>query len=221
HMATDFRGQIGRVLMKLLQLDRQQGEPLTDIVVQLPGNPRTFLLLCLNQPAAYACESRFRQFALRDIDKCDHCPNYFLSSSLWIRPIFRRETCSVRPPQYLVVRVDSFPSSCYLVNSTLLHRKQRPIRTSVMHQIMRILAEHFVESLISQSAEACWVAKRTAVFEINSINGFGGRVEKKTEFILAFAQCLFRLLQFCQVDRCPHGSARHARLIQQGNCVLH
>jgi hypothetical protein len=63
-----------------------------------------------------------------------------------------------------------------------------------MDQIMRILAEHFVNALISQSAQAGRVAERASVFEINSVNGFGGRIEKKSEFVLALAQRLFHLL---------------------------
>jgi hypothetical protein len=41
-----------------------------------------------------------------------------------------------------------------------------------MHQIMHILAEHFVNALISQSAETGEVAERASVFEVNPINGF-------------------------------------------------
>jgi hypothetical protein len=56
-----------------------------------------------------------------------------------------------------------------------------------MHQIMRILAEDLVNVLVSQSAEAGRVAERASVLEINSINGFGSGVEKKSKFILTLA----------------------------------
>jgi hypothetical protein len=41
---------------------------------------------------------------------------------------------------------------------------------------------------IPQSAKAGWVAKRAAAFEINSIDGFSGRVENQTKFVLALTQ---------------------------------
>jgi len=87
--------------------------------------------------------------------------------------------------------MDSFPSLGYPVNSTLLYGEQCPVRTSVMDQIMHILAEHFVDVLVSKSAEAGRVAERASVFEINPINGFGSGVEKKLEFLLALAHRLF------------------------------
>ena len=68
-----------------------------------------------------------------------------------------------------------------------------------MNHIVHIFAEHLVNALVSQSAEAGRVAERAPVFEINSVNGFGSRVEKKSKFILALAQCLFRLLAFGDV----------------------
>ena len=55
--------------------------------------------------------------------------------------------------------MDSFPSLGYPVNSTLLYGEQCPVRTSVMDQIMHILAEHFVDVLVSKSAEAGRVAR--------------------------------------------------------------
>jgi hypothetical protein len=140
--------------------------------MKLSGDPASFLLLRLNQPAAHARERRFRQFALRDVDESDHGPNNLFSSQLRIGPIFGRETCSISPPLHLLFPVVSLPGSYYPVNSTFLHREQRSIRTSVMHQIMHILAEHFVNALISQSAETGEVAERASVFEVNPINGF-------------------------------------------------
>ena len=74
HTAADF-GQNERVFVELLQLDSQQGETLTDVVVKLSANPGTFLLLCLNQLAADVCKRGFSQFALGDVDKSDHCPD--------------------------------------------------------------------------------------------------------------------------------------------------
>src|SRR5438552_2510494 len=69
----------------------------------------------------------------------------------------------------------------------------------VMDQIVHILAEQFVRAFISQSAQAGRVAERAAVFEINPINGFGGRVEKKPESVLTFSQRLFRAFSLCDV----------------------
>jgi hypothetical protein len=57
-----------------------------------------------------------------------------------------------------------------------------------MHQIMHILTQHFVNAFIPQGAEAGRVAERASVFEINPINGFGGRIEKQSEFVLALAE---------------------------------
>jgi len=53
---------------------------------------------------------------------------------------------------------------------------------------MRILAKHLANVLVSQSAEAGRIAKRASVFEINPIDGFGGRIEKQSEFVLALAE---------------------------------
>src|SRR3954447_5264718 len=69
----------------------------------------------------------------------------------------------------------------------------------VMDQIVHILAEQFVHAFISQSAQASRVAERAAVFEINPINGFGGRVENKPEPVLTFSQRLFRVFSLCDV----------------------
>jgi hypothetical protein len=99
--------------------------------MKLSGDPATFLLLCLNQPAAHAPERRFRQFALRDVDESNHGPNNLFSSQLRIGPIFGGETCSISPPKHLLFRVVSLPGLYYPVNSTFLHREQRSIRTSV------------------------------------------------------------------------------------------
>jgi hypothetical protein len=60
-----------------------------------------------------------------------------------------------------------------------------------MQQIMHILAEHLINALVSQSAETRRVAERASVFEINSVNGFGDGVEKKSQFLLALAEFLF------------------------------
>ena len=88
--------------------------------------------------------------------------------------------------------MDSFSGLCYSVNGTLLYGEQRSIRMTVMQQIMHILAEHLINAIVSQNAEARRIAERASVFEINSVNGFCGRVEKKSEFVLALAQRLFR-----------------------------
>src|SRR6266481_964901 len=56
----------------LFQLDRQQCDTLADVVVKLSGDPGSFLLLCLNQPAAHAGEGRFRQLALGDVHHGTH-----------------------------------------------------------------------------------------------------------------------------------------------------
>jgi len=86
--------------------------------------------------------------------------------------------------------MDSFPSSCYPVNATLLYREKRSIRTTVMQQIMRILAEHLINALVSQRAETRRVAERASVSEINSVNGFLGGFKNKSESVLALAYCL-------------------------------
>ena len=99
--------------------------------------------------------------------------------------MFSGEACSVCSPKHLVLRVDSFPGLCYPVNATLLHGKQCSIRTTVMQQLMHILAEHLLNVLVSQSAEARRVAERASVFEINSVNSFGGGVKKQSEFLFA------------------------------------
>src|SRR5882672_1961383 len=68
-----------------------------------------------------------------------------------------------------------------------------------MDQIVHILAEQFLHAFISQSAQAGRVAERAAVFEINPINGFGGRVEKKPESVLTVSQRLFPPFSLCDV----------------------
>src|SRR5580704_18878986 len=98
HTVTNFNRQIGRVLLDLFQLDGQQCETLTDVVVQLSCDTGTFLLLCLNQPAAQACKGPLRQFSLGDVDKGDHSPNNLLPSALRIRPEFSGEARTIRPP---------------------------------------------------------------------------------------------------------------------------
>ena len=87
--------------------------------------------------------------------------------------------------------MDTFSGLCYPVNATLLYREKRSIRTTVMQQIMRILAEHLINALVSQSAETRRVAERASVFEINSVNGFLGGVKNKSESVFALAYCLF------------------------------
>jgi len=50
-----------------LKLDGQQAQTLIDVIVQVPCNPGTLLLLRLNQPPAYAGKRLFRQFAFADV----------------------------------------------------------------------------------------------------------------------------------------------------------
>src|SRR5579864_9202884 len=76
-----------------------------------------------------------------------------------------------------------------------------------MDQIMHVLAEHFVNLPVSQKAQAGWVAKGASVVEVNSVNSFGGGVEKKSEPILAFAQRLFRALSLSDVGH--HANHSH------------
>src|ERR1700726_5329555 len=97
-MATNLRGQIERILWELPQFDCQQGETLTDVIVKLSGDSSAFLLLCLNQPATQVCEGHFRPFALRDVQKGDHCANNLLPLPLGIGPVFSRKTCSLGVP---------------------------------------------------------------------------------------------------------------------------
>jgi hypothetical protein len=84
-----------------------------------------------------------------------------------------------------------------------------------MHQIMHILPEQLLDALISQGAEASRVAEPASVFEIDSVDRFGSRIEKQSQFVLALAQSLFCLPQFRKVDRRPHRSPWSAFLIQQ------
>jgi hypothetical protein len=115
--------------VELLQLDSQQGETLTAVVVKLSANSDTFLFLCFDQLATDVCERGFGDFPLGDVYKSDHCPDDLLCSPLQIRSVFNWETCSVRPPQRLVLRVDSFLSSCCSVNSALLYGERCPVRS--------------------------------------------------------------------------------------------
>ena len=46
------------------------------------------------------------------------------------------------------------------------------------------------------------VAERAAMFEINPINSFGSRVEKKSKFVLTLTQRLFRPLAPGDVLNC-------------------
>src|SRR6267378_1881062 len=198
HTAADT-GQDERIVVKLLYLDSQKRETLTNVVVKFSANPATFLLLCLNQPAAHTCERSFGQFARGDVDKRDHSPNNLVPSLLGIRPIFNGKACSVRPPHQFVFGMNSFATLGCPVNSALLYGEQGPVRSSVMDEIVHILAEHFVDALVSQSTEARRVAERASVFEINSINTFGSGIENKPEFVLALAHCLFRPLAISNV----------------------
>jgi hypothetical protein len=86
-----------------------------------------------------------------------------------------------------------------------------------MDQIMHILAEHFVNVLVSQSAEAGRVAERASVFEINSINGFGGRVEEQSKFVLALAQCLFRPFALGDVRHHSYHPQQLSLLVEEGS----
>ena len=51
----------------VVQLDGQQCETLANVIVKLSGDPRSLLILRINQPAAHVCERRFHLFALRDV----------------------------------------------------------------------------------------------------------------------------------------------------------
>ena len=87
YTAADFR-QIGSVLMKLLQLDGQQCEPLANIVVKLSGDSVALLFLGFNQPAAHVCERRLRPFALRDIRTMPTIRSILPCSLKCARPVF-------------------------------------------------------------------------------------------------------------------------------------
>jgi hypothetical protein len=77
---------------------------------------------------------------------------------------------------------------------------------------MRIFAEDLVNLFISQTAEAGRVAERASVFEINPIDGFCGRVEKKSKSVLTFAERLFHLLAagnvLCKDENPSHSAVR-------------
>src|SRR5208282_3583012 len=53
-----------------------------------------------------------------------------------------------------------------------------------------------------------------AAFEVNSINGFGGRVEKQSEFLLALVQCFLCPLAFGNIDTDPVVTNKRALLIK-------
>src|ERR1700752_3569805 len=65
---------------------------------------------------------------------------------------------------------------------------------------MHMLAEHLVNVLVSQRAQAGRVAERASVLEIDPINGLGGGVENKSEFVFTFTPCLFSLLSLGYID---------------------
>src|SRR3984957_16138739 len=189
-------------LPELREFDGQKCETLPDVVVKFPGDPATFLLLCLNQLATYAGERRIRQFARRDIEKRNDSTHNLLPFPLGIAPVFSRETGAIRSPQYLVVHVVSFPGARCPQNSALFRGERCPISTSLMDQMMHVLAQEFVSVLIPQKAKTGWIAERATALEINSINGIGGRVKNQSKFILTFALCLFRLLARGNVLNC-------------------
>src|SRR6202012_5758910 len=63
-----LRRETWQILLELRDADLQECHPLTQIVMQLPRNTSTFLLLCLNQSAAYTGENFFRAFPLGNIE---------------------------------------------------------------------------------------------------------------------------------------------------------
>src|SRR6266850_2543204 len=85
-----------------------------------------------------------------------------------------------------------------------------------MNQFMHILADEFVNAFIGQSAKTCGVAESAAAFEVNSINRFGSRVEKYTEFILTLAQCIFRLLMVGDVRHHAYHIQHPAIVVEEG-----
>jgi hypothetical protein len=52
------------VVRKLIHLDHQQREPLTQVVVKFSGDPSAFLVLSLNQPSIYAGKRFFGLLAI-------------------------------------------------------------------------------------------------------------------------------------------------------------
>src|SRR5215469_5165108 len=127
---------------------------LAQAVVQFGGNTLALALLRLDQLTAHARHCGFGPFALCDVEKGNHGPNNLVTLSLRIRPIFNRKTCPICPPHYLVPDVNSFPGLCHTVNSTLFYGERSTVCTSVMDQIMHLLAEQFVAVLVPQSAQA-------------------------------------------------------------------
>jgi hypothetical protein len=182
---------MGKALLELCQLNRQQRETLADVIMELSGDSAAFLLLRLDQLAAQARESRFRQLALRNVYECDHRTYNLLPSPLRMAPVFSRETRPIRPPKQLVVCMDSFSCARRLENSRLLDRQQFPVSRSLMNQRMHIPTEELVKMFILQRAEAGRVAKRAAALKINPINGLSGRIENQPEFVLALTQLCF------------------------------
>src|SRR5947208_57850 len=89
-----------------------------------------------------------------------------------------------------------------------------------MNQIMHILAEEFVNAFIPQGAKAGWVAECAAAFDVNSIDGFGGRVEKQTEFILTLAQRHFNPLALRDVPHHTYHTQHPALLVEEGSCAF-
>src|SRR6516164_5317762 len=53
-----------KVVRKLIHLDHQQREPLTQVVVKFSGDPSAFLVLGLNQPSIYAGKRFFGMLAI-------------------------------------------------------------------------------------------------------------------------------------------------------------
>src|SRR5258708_12450772 len=118
------------------------------------------------------------------MQKGDHRGNNILPLALGIGPVFSRETFSFGVPQDFFVDVDALSGLQRPHNSTCFCREHRAIATKVMNQLVHILAEEIVGTLISQSAKTGSVAECTPPFQSNSINTFSGALEKNPKLIL-------------------------------------
>src|SRR5580693_2189441 len=57
-----------RVSLQAFQIHQNQRDSLSDVVMKLSGDPRSFLFLSLDQFAAHVGERLFRQFVVSDVD---------------------------------------------------------------------------------------------------------------------------------------------------------
>ena len=138
----------------------------------------------------------FLLLALADIHKGDHRAYDFSVLDLGVGETLRSEGSAVRPPEYLVFRVQAFFVSQCPEDPALLHRILAAIRVCVKYQLMHVFAQQLCFIPVPEHVQAASVAESAISISVDAVDGFGRGVQDQAQVFLVLIQQTDRGIQF-------------------------